>query len=80
MIDLNEMNKHQQEGLMDIDSLQGMEFEVLRHYCSLATEAFLTHGVQSKSPVDKVVINAYRAGIALGLKLTIANGEVKGRG
>ena len=79
MIDFNEMQQHQEEGLGDIDSLQDEEMEVLRHYCSLATEAFLTHGVQSKAPVDKVVLNSYRNGIALGLKLTIVNGEVKGR-
>jgi len=76
---LNEMNKHQQEGLMDIDSLQGMEFEVLRHYCSLVTEAFLTLGVRSKAPVDKVVLNAYRNGIALGLHLQVTAGILEGR-
>lgn len=79
MIDLNEMNKHQEEGLMDINSLQGMEMEVLRHYCSLATEAFLTLGVQAKAPFDKVVHNAYRDGIALGLHLQIKDGTVEGR-
>lgn len=79
MIDLNEMNKHQEEGLMNINSLQGMEMEVLRHYCSLATEVFLTLGVRSKAPVDKVVLNSFRNGIALGLHLQIKDGKVEGR-
>ncbi|GAI95879.1 unnamed protein product, partial [marine sediment metagenome] len=36
-------------------------------------------GAQRKAPVDEVVINSFKNGIALGLRLTVAGGEVQGR-
>lgn len=79
MIDFNEMKQRQEGGLQDIDSLIDDEKAVLKHYCSLATEALLRMGAQRKAPVDQVVINSFRTGIALGLKLAIVNGEIKRR-
>ncbi|GAI74209.1 unnamed protein product [marine sediment metagenome] len=79
MIDFNEMKQRQEEGLQDIDLLIDDEETVLKHYCSLATEALLRVGAQRKAPVDEVVINAFKNGIALGLRLSITNGEVQGR-
>ena len=77
MIDFQEMTRRQQEGLKQIDTLQGDESDILKHYCSLATEALLKLGVRRKAPVDEVVLNAYKNGIALGLKLQIKGGELK---
>jgi len=77
MIDFNEMKRRQEEGQQDIDSLVDDEKTVLKHYCSLATEALLRLGAQKKAPVDQVVINSFRTGIALGLRLSITNGEVQ---
>ena len=77
MIDFNEMKQRQEVGLQVIDSLIDDEKMVLKHYCSLATEAVLRLGAQKKSPVDQVVINAFKNGIALGLRLSITNGEVQ---
>jgi hypothetical protein len=79
MLDLNEMLRRQQDGLREIDSLGGIEMDILKHYCSLATEELLKAGANQKAPVDEVVINALRTGIALGIQLTIKNGEVQGR-
>lgn len=79
MIDFNEMKQRQEAGQQDIDSLIDDEKTVLKHYCSLAAEALLRLGAQKKSPVDHVVVNAFRLGIALGLHLTVADGEVRGR-
>ena len=79
MIDFEEMKRRQKEGLREIDSLQEEERDILKHYCSLSTEALLSLGVQRKAPVDEVVINALRNGIALGLCLTVAEGELLGR-
>jgi len=79
MIDFNEMKQRQEEGQQDIDSLVDDEKAVLKHYCSLAAEALLRLGSQRKAPVDQVVINSFRTGIALGLRLTVAGGEVQGR-
>lgn len=79
MIAFEEMKHHQEEGQRDIDSLEGDERDILKHYCSLSTEALLRLGIHRKSPFDEVVINAFRAGLALGLKLSIINGEVHSR-
>ena len=79
MIDFVEMKRCQEEGLQAIASLEGDERDILKHFCSLSTEALLRLGVQRKAPVDEVVINAFRNGIALGLKLSIINGEVQVR-
>lgn len=79
MIDFEDMKRSQEVGQQEIDSLTEDEKTVLKHYCSLATEALLRLGAQKKSPVDQVVINSLRTGIALGLKLAIVNGEVKRR-
>ena len=79
MIDFEDMKQRQEVGLQDIDSLVDDEKTVLKHYCSLATEALLRLGAQKKAPVDEVVINAYRNGIALGLHLELTAGEVRGR-
>lgn len=79
MIDFNDMNKRQQEGLTVIDSLKEDEIAVLRHYCSLATEALMKMCDQRQSPVDQMVINAYKYGIALGLRLQVTDRELKGR-
>ncbi|TET43293.1 MAG: hypothetical protein E3J60_00605 [Dehalococcoidia bacterium] len=77
MIDFNEMKQRQEEGQQAIDSLIDDEKTVLKQYCSLATEALLRLGAQKKAPVDQVVINSFRTGIALGLRLSITNGEVQ---
>jgi len=79
MIDFNDMNRRQQEGLVDIDSLQDDEKAVLQHYCSLATEALMKMGAQRQSPIDQMVINAFKYGIALGLRLQVTKGEVQRR-
>lgn len=79
MIDFEGMKRRQEEGLNSIGTLEADEKAVLQHYCSLATEALLRLGVQRKAPVEEVVINAYRNGIALGLRLMVTQGEVQGR-
>ena len=79
MIDFDDMNNRQQEGLKQVDSLQEEEIAVLQHYCSLSTEALMKMGAQRHSPVDQMVINAYKYGIALGLHLQVTKGEIQGR-
>jgi len=73
------IRRRQEEGLNTIGTLEAEEKEVLQHYCSLATEALLRLGVKRKAPVDEVVLNAYKNGIALGLRLEVTQGEVQGR-
>ena len=79
MIDFEDMKRRQEEGLKLVDSLQEDELMVLRHYCSLSTEALMQLGSQRKSSTDQVVINALKNGIALGLCLQVSKGEIQGR-
>jgi len=79
MIDFDDMKRRQEEGLRQVDSLQEEESVVLRHYCSLATEALMKMGAQRQSSTDQVVINALKNGIALGLRLEVTKGELWGR-
>jgi len=79
MIDFNEMVKRQQEGIREVESLEADEKDILKHYCSLATEQLLRFATERDAPVDEVVINAFRTGIGLGLQLKIVNGELLGR-
>ena len=79
MIDFEEMRQRQESGLQEVDSLQEDEKMVLKHYCSLAAEAILRLGSQRKAPVAEVVVNAYKNGIALGLQLSVAWGELQSR-
>ncbi len=79
MIDFDDMKRRQEEGLNLVDTLQEDELIVLRHYCSLSTEALIKMGAQRQSSTDQVVINALKGGIALGLRLQITNGELMGR-
>jgi len=79
MIDFEDMKRRQEEGLKLVDSLQEDESMVLRHYCSLGTEALMKMAAQRQSPVDQVVINALKNGIALGLRLQVKEGEIQGR-
>lgn len=77
MIDLNEMVQRQQYGAELLNQLQEDEKTILQHYCSMSAEALLQVGADRKAPVNEVIINAMKNGIALGLKLNIQNGEVK---
>lgn len=79
MIDFNDMKRRQEEGLKLVDSLQEDERDILRHYCSLSTEALVNMGAQKGSSIDQVIINALKTGIALGLRLQVVSGEVQGR-
>jgi hypothetical protein len=79
MIDFNEMKRRQQEGTKLVDSLQEEERDILQHYCSLSTEAIMKIGQERGAAVNQLVINSLKAGISLGLRLEIKNGEVVGR-
>lgn len=77
MIDLKDMIQRQQNGAMLIENLQPDEKSILQHYCSLSAEGLLQLGSERKAPINEIVINAMRNGIALGLQLMIENREVK---
>jgi len=77
MIDLNEMIKRQQNGGALIENLNQDEKAILQHFCSLSAEGLLDLGKQRNAPVNEIIVNAMKNGLALGLQLMIEDGEVK---
>lgn len=76
MLDYELMIKRQAEGVSTIESLPEEEKMMLQYYCSLATDALLQVARQRKEPVSNLVINSFKTGMALGLKLSVTNGQV----
>jgi len=79
MIDFNDITQRLQAGNNKVESLQAEEGEILKHYCSMLAEELLKAGSQMDAPFEEVAINSLKTGIALGLGLTIVDGEVLGR-
>lgn len=79
MIDFDDINRRQQDGLKIIDTLAGDELIVLQHYCSIATEQLVKIGLERDAALNDMIINAYKYGIGLGLRLKVENGQVSGR-
>jgi len=77
MIDLNEMVKRQQNGSLLIEQLIPDEKAILQHFCSLSAEGLMELGEKRNAPVNEILVNAMKNGIALGLQLDIRDGEVK---
>lgn len=77
MIDYQEMLKRQQQGIALLESLQGDEKDIIKHYCSLSADAILQLAKDRKAPIDEALVNAFKNGLALGLQLMIEDGEVK---
>jgi len=77
LIDLNEMIQRQKNGSALISNLEEDERDILQHFCSLSAEGLLELGKQKNAPLNEIVINAMKNGLALGLQLIIENGEVR---
>jgi hypothetical protein len=79
MIDAQELKKGHETAGRELDSLQGDENDVLQHYCSLITDEYLKVVANGRAQIDVVIINAIRSGVALGMAISIKNGEVLAR-
>ncbi len=79
MIDAKDMVKRHEEGNSELLTLHPEEEAVLQHYCSILTDALIAAAAQRGAGVDQAIVNGIRTGLALGLQLSIVNGEVKGR-
>ena len=79
MIDFQKLLKEQQLGDKQLAELTEQEKTVLSHYCWLSADGLLKLGAQKKASVNDIVMNAFRNGIALGLRVSIVNKEVKER-
>ena len=77
MIDLNEMVKRQQNGSLLIEQLIPDEKAILQHFCSLSAEGLMELGEKRNAPVNEILVNAMKNGIALGLQLDIRDVEVQ---
>lgn len=79
MLDLNVLIKKQNEGNQILTTLGENEEYIMQNYALLATMKLLETGVQAKFDITKIILNAFRNGICLGLVLEISEGEVKER-
>jgi len=79
MLDLQKLLKEQQAGEKLLTSLTEQEKTVLSHFCWLSGNGLLELGTKQKASVNDVVMNALRNGIALGLRVSVVNKEIKER-
>jgi len=79
MLDAKEMETRCQAGMKLIEGLPTQEKELLQAYCGLYGDTVLQAAVTSNAPMDEVAANAVRIGMALGLQLSIENGQFVGR-
>jgi len=79
MIDAKDMSARLMAGLQQIGSLEGEELLALQLYCQMFAKKTLDDGCRREAPLQDLMINALKNGIALGLRLRIQNSEVLGR-
>jgi hypothetical protein len=79
MLDYNEMVNRQQSGNEKVDSLQGDELDIIKHWCSMIAQELMEAGSAQQAPFSEVVVNGIKAGLALGLELDVSQGELLGR-
>ncbi len=79
MLDFKEMLELQNQGSEVVSSLPDSEKDLLKYFCHLATTGILQEATRRKAPVADVVLNSYRAGLAMGLQLKVEQGEIKRR-
>ena len=76
MLDLAKTIQAQQAGETLLTGITEDEKTILSSYCWLAGRDLLKAGAQRQAPVDEVVMNAFRNGIALGLCLKVTNHQI----
>ena len=79
MIDAKDMATRHLQGIKQIGSLEGQELLALQIYCQMFASKTMDEGLHRGAPVEDLMINALRDGIALGLRLQITEGEILGR-
>ena len=76
MLNLAQTIQAQQAGEALLTDITEDEKTILSSYCWLATRELLKVGVLRKAPVDELLMNAIRSGIALGLCLKVTNHQI----
>lgn len=79
MIDAQDMATRHQKGLQQIGSLEDQELLALQLYCQAFSKKTIDEGNHRGAPVEVLMINAVKDGIALGLCIQITGGELHGR-
>jgi len=79
MLDVNALMERQKHGEQVIASLPHDELVILQNFAVLAARALRATGQHANQSTANTVLNAYRAGIALGLGLDIAGGSLRAR-
>lgn len=79
MLDLNGLVAQQKKGDRLLTSLNHEETVVIQNYSLMSTQALIKAGLGAEQSTNNIILNAYRAGLALGLQIDISNGKIKGR-
>jgi len=79
MLTFNGIQKEHQAGMGQLEALAGDELDAIRHYSNMVAKSLFKQGIDTNVPVVNMILNGVRAGIALGLRISIEGGEVEAR-
>lgn len=79
MLSIQDFIGLQGEGVRDTSALLPSVYEALQDYVIWSGSELLKEAMKRGATVEEAVVNAFRYGIALGLRLKVENGELKGR-
>ncbi len=79
MLDLHQLIKLQKNGNQLINTLGHDDMVIMQNYCLLAARGLLKEGAGTNQSTTNIVLNAFRNGIALGLGVKVAGGQVQER-
>ncbi len=79
MLSLQDFAGLQKEGIQDTGTLSPAEKEALQDIVICSGTELLAEAMKRGATVEEAVVNAFQYGIALGLRLKVENGELKGR-
>lgn len=76
MLDLNALVANSKKGDHLLTTLSHDEMVIIQNYSLMSVQAIIKAGVGAHQKTNDIVLNAYRNGLALGLRLKIENGKI----
>lgn len=79
MLNLQQLIEAQKTGSQAIDTLTEDEKIILQYYAQVAAEGLISLGHQHQATQNEVVMNAFRSGVGLGLRVSISGGKLSNK-
>ena len=76
MIDFKSLLDHQKNGMAELDQLTEEELPVFIAYCSMVADDYGKLANSTQMNIDELVVNSFRSGVALGLKIKVDQGQL----